>query len=275
MTKLESILGSYLSVMVLAACLLVMSTLSDLLRIPYQAQLWCAATLSIFALLFVLARFGGFALISLLAVFLFFFLLSRYSLDLSYDGMHYHLPSAIEITQGRNVIYDLGALLWSNIYPSGAWRLTAYIITLAPTPNPDLILNGFATAALFLLLFTLYKRSETNADKRSSYETTLLIALIAFSPVVIGQLFSAMVDGLLCSLFLTVALMLVCRPNEIFGGRFVAICIISLSVLLGSIKTSAVYFLTLVFFGALLYGVIYSDKRRFKEIFALGLISAT
>jgi uncharacterized membrane protein len=59
MTELESILGSYLSVMVLAACLLVMSTLFDLLRIPYQSQLWCAATLSFFALLFVLARFGG------------------------------------------------------------------------------------------------------------------------------------------------------------------------------------------------------------------------
>ncbi|ULB12021.1 hypothetical protein ORIO_19560 (plasmid) [Cereibacter azotoformans] len=274
MTGLARITGAHLALMILAAALLVLGTSSDLLRIPYGAQLLAAAGLGLAALPLLLHRFGAVALAALAGGLLLFGLIALVSVDVSHDGMRYHLPAALEIREGRNVIFDQGSSLWSNIYPSGSWRLMAYALAAFEPINPGVILNGLAVTSLFLLALTLLSEDRLQAGRALPREIPIQAALIACSPVMVGQFLSGMVDGLVCTLFLMLALLLIRRPHHLFGPRITTLAIVALAVLLGSVKSSSLFFLTVLFCGALACELARSERRQARATLVTGLVAA-
>lgn len=239
----------------------------DLDPVWSRVLFWSSATV---ALAWALVRGSRVGVVSALAVLIAGLAMGLYTYDVSYDGPHYHLPASLELAQGLNLFRQPGTLIWTNIYPSGTWRLNAALLASLPLINPGVVINLAASVLSGLLLLRLWRRSGHDLKVLEG----LLILGVAFSPVVVAQMLSAMQDGLIASLFLCLAFLLAeeTLPDGAppMASRLAAI---GIALLMASAKTSGIAFVAAAFgiFG--LYALIFA-RTAFKPLFVMGVVAA-
>lgn len=195
--------------------------------------------------------------------------IGSFAYDVSYDGPHYHLPASLELANGLNLFREPGTLIWTNIYPSGAWRINAALYNSLPLIDPAVVVNLAASVLSGLLLLRLWQRSGYGLGLLEA----VLILGVAFSPVVIAQMLSAMQDGLIASLFLCLAFLLAEETLPDGGAALSSrLGAVAIALLLASTKTSGIAFLVAAFGIAGLYALIYA-RAAFKPLFVMGLVA--
>lgn len=195
--------------------------------------------------------------------------IGRYAYDVSYDGAHYHLPASLELAHGLNLFREQGTLIWTNIYPSGAWRINAALLASLPLIDPAVVVNLAASVLSGLLLLRLWRRSGYGLGPLEA----VLIFGVAFSPVVVAQMLSAMQDGLIASLFVCLVLLLAEETLPDGGLSLTSrLAAIAIALLLASSKTSGIAFLVAAFgiFGV--YALVFA-RHAFKPLFAMGVLA--
>ncbi len=121
--------------------------------------------------------------------------------DLEWDAQAYHLPAIVSLMDGWNPVYEQHPLLWANYYPNGWWSLQASMVSLMQ-PLGASFESGRALTLLLLgaaisLIYTVIKLCIP------SRIICFLITLVALcNPVVITQLTTHMVDGVMSMLAL-------------------------------------------------------------------------
>ena len=158
-------------------------------------------------------------------------------IDVSHDGLHYHLPAALEIAAGRNPVLETGSRVWSAIYPSGTWRLAAPLTEIPALTTPAAPFNLLFAVLSGLLLERLLRQGGQGMDAASR----ALVWATAFSPIVVAQLVSGMQDGLLCSVFLCTVFLTGCLVGAPGPARALDLLALgALAVILVSTKTAGI-----------------------------------
>lgn len=150
--------------------------------------------------------------------------LARRMPDLSYDGNAYHLVGAIALRDGWNPLrgtgllawatqaglYDPQALqgianggLWNDHYPKASWVLGAMVLKWVPDVQATSWLQSFGAVLAFAAL-----RQGLRSLGLGAWATTLLAAAGAGSPIMLAQVWTNYVDGLMGSFLLASAALL-------------------------------------------------------------------
>ena len=238
----------------------------DLAPVWTRSLLWSCVAVAL-GLALVRSPRASFALT--LAVLVVGLAIGRYAYDVSYDGPHYHLPASLELAHGLNLFREQGTLIWTNIYPSGAWRINGALLASLPLINPAVVVNLAASVLSGLLLLRLWRRS---GHEFGPLEAVLIFG-VAFSPMVVAQMLSAMQDGLMASLFLCLAFLLAEETLPDGGAPLTSrLAAIAIALLLASTKTSGIAFLVAAFgiFGV--YALVFA-RHAFKPLVAMGVLA--
>lgn len=151
--------------------------------------------------------------------------------DLSWDGQTYHQEAVFQLAHGWNPIWDAPLPLWHrdiqwiNSYPKGTWIIGAMIyLSRKQIESAKLLSPSLMIAALLLG----YAACRALSLKRAM--SGLIATLAALCPVVLCQLPSFYVDGVLGSLLtilLSLAVLYVKQPR----GRYLLAMIAALGML--------------------------------------------
>jgi hypothetical protein len=186
--------------------------------------------------------------------------------DVSFDGLHYHLPASLEIAGGLNLFYEESASRWVNIYPSGAWRIVAAVMGLHDFLTPSIILNIYFAAISGIFLLALFD----GASARHWRYLGILLVFVAFSPVVIGQMSSAMLDGAVCSMYLILVALLAIDHHKPSPLTLSAAC--AAAIILFSLKTSGMVFVAFAF-GIVILAILVLERRLSSRIVLIGAVA--
>jgi hypothetical protein len=147
--------------------------------------------------------------------------------DYSYDGAHYHLPASIALAEGWNPFDERTGNLWVDHYPHGIWVLRALVDHAASRLDLGRVVNVLLSFSTYWVLLHLVS---TRISVQFSIFERAFIFLAAFNPIVVGQLLTNLVDGVLCSLSLSLLfyLMLTQQKQNAFDAALgtVAACIL-------------------------------------------------
>lgn len=168
--------------------------------------------------------------------------------DSSWDGQTYHAEGLLAIADGwnpyRNPISPGSAFgHWQIFHSKGAWLAGGSIVAAAGHPEAGKALNFVLAVASYALALPALVRIGVSQRPRILFGA----ALIALNPVVVSQLFTYYVDGLLASaLSITVCLLILFDkwPNWITG-----IPLIAASLLVMSVKLHGAIYLTMIALG--------------------------
>ncbi len=116
--------------------------------------------------------------------------------DVSYDGRAYHQDAILGFLDGYNplTMYFHGSR-WVNDYPKAMWTASAALTAWMPSIQNAKAMQWVALAAAFWSLVHLLA-----VFGRRGLAFTLLAAVLALNPVVVSQLGSLYVDGMMASL---------------------------------------------------------------------------
>lgn len=193
-------------------------------------------------------------------------LLADFLSDVSFDGLHYHFPASLELARGLNLFHAESETRWVNIYPSGAWRISAAIMGLYDFLTPSIILNIYLAAASGVILLRLFD----GAPVRHQMPLYILVLSAAFSPIVIGQMASAMLDGAVCSMYVILVALLVIDSRNPTPITMAAAC--SAAIILFSLKTSGMVFVAAAF-GIVFLAVLLLERRLSVRIALIGTVA--
>jgi hypothetical protein len=141
-----------------------------------------------------LAALCGAVLASLVAVGL-----AAFWRDISYDGPAIHFPSALELSGGLNPFNTRPGMYFSAVYPNGLWTLQAFFIHLGPgieEGKAPAWMLCFASLPLVAVALRQWRGGWTPA-------VALAALLVQANPVLLLQLTSFELDGVVYSLFVT------------------------------------------------------------------------
>jgi hypothetical protein len=158
-------------------------------------------------------------------------------LDVSFDGLLYHLPAVRALADGWNPVLD-GPLdrgrsgeIFANLYPKGAWASGAVLASTTGKMEAAKALSLVWPLSVFLLAFgTLRPALE------SRLRAAALAAIVALNPVALLQMFATTADGAVaCAV--TASLLLAVRlarswsreTAAAFALGLVALCNVKLS----------------------------------------------
>jgi hypothetical protein len=178
-------------------------------------------------------------------VFIFSLAVATFFYDVSFDGQHYHQEAVIQLAGGWNPVRD-GYLSaprvppYINYFPKAAWVLSATLYKATGTIEAGKAINLLLIVASFYAVRSLLD----SLDRLNGRTRKLISLLLALNPVVICQMFSYMVDGILYSLILILTsqlLLLLRKPSFLrFASAGCA------AILLINVKYSGlVYFVSL------------------------------
>lgn len=216
-------------------------------------------------------------LIELVAILAISVIVFSYLSDYSYDGLYYQLPGAIALEEGWNPFSETTKSIWIDNYPHGIWYLRAAV---------DVATSGFDLGRIVNVLFcftSYWSLQYWIAGAIGSRLTVLdrvLIALAAFNPIVIGELLTNLVDGVLCSLSLSLLCYSMLIQKE--PGKYALLGAAATCILLVNTKLTGLAFAFIIISGALLMQWIYAGlsfrwiKLEFARMMALavaGLVS--
>jgi hypothetical protein len=190
--------------------------------------------------------------------------------DMSYDGMHYHLTSVVELLNGWNPIYNQLSDGWTNqlcnaFAGKGIWYVSASIAKFIGNINAGKAYHIImAVSCLSISFATFYKHNNTVNKLLSG----LLCCLIALNPILLYQYTTNYADSYLYSIGVCLICILINIGNnnrvfEAFDKIYIIMCI----SILCNIKFTG------IFFAGAIYGIFYIkwfwqilNLRRFKEI---------
>ncbi len=216
-------------------------------------------------LLFSARHLSAKSALTLLCAALPIFLLHSISVDPSYDGRTYHLPISIELANDLNLFLDQSQSPWGNIYPSGSWRLRAALSTVGIGLHSGLFLNVALAVASYIVTEFATRGLVADAERWRKF----LCAAAAASPVVLAQISTSLVDGIVGSLHLILVMTgyLMARDlRPIYLALFLAV-----GIFLISTKTSGIFFfgITTLATGAAL--LVRSGEKRWSTLVYLSV----
>ena len=198
-------------------------------------------------------------------------LLSMSTFDGSWDGQSYHIPSIIYLFNGESIFNGFNAIqeyflydfdsFWSDHYPKAAWILASDISKLFNNVNAS-------SSLVFIIAFFVWCYVLTKNKELHSKFPRILAAILVLNPVVLNQVFTNYVDGILYLLFLYIIYSTVClciKYNKIDLFVF-----IFSSILIINIKTSCIIYPCTSFLIYFIYNFLYKkniDKCRLKAFF--------
>jgi hypothetical protein len=133
---------------------------------------------------------------------LFALILSMVIYDHSYDGQAYHQPGVMKLRDGWNPLNgflqpDTSNWLWVNHYPKFTEMYGAFFSAITRT-----IEAGKSYNILFYIISFLYALGFTSRYQKRGIIIFCLALFLTANPVVLGQLFTYYVDGVLGSVIL-------------------------------------------------------------------------
>lgn len=197
-------------------------------------------------------------------------LLASVVYDSSWDGQTYQAEGLLAIADGWNPYRELVSPSsvfshWQVFHAKGAWLAQGSIVAVTGHPEAGKVLNFMLAAASYALALPALFRIGVRQRPMILFGA----ALIALNPVVVSQIFTYYVDGLLASaLAITVCLLILFdeQPNWITG-----LPLVMTSLLVMSVKLHGAIYLTIIAFGFAAW--YWTTRRRGSQVLlACGLI---
>lgn len=159
----------------------------------------------------------------LLGILLLSGILAALILDTSWDGQWYHLPAIVRLGKGWNPIrdpfysltkYDQSTYIWIWHYTKFSWISSAVIYKCTGLVETGKLINQLIAWATFFTAWHVLAFFVRGKGWR-----ILLAALIALNPVLLAQLFTDYVDGIMGNMLILVLLLLLALELETAGYR--------------------------------------------------------
>lgn len=199
--------------------------------------------------------------------------------DLTVDGNSYHKTAIAFIKNGWNPFYesardfqknnnkvikiskDTKLDLWIEHYPKATWILAATIYSMTGNIESGKCITMIFSIMLFLLSFNLLKNK---INKKWAFIISLLVVL---NPIVLAQLFTYYVDGLMGILFLIEILLLFLvdpkqKTNKLIWINIITTCTVFTNLKYTGLLCSGVIAATFYFYWLIRY-------RKDKEFFLI------
>lgn len=197
--------------------------------------------------------------------------------DFSYDGMWYHQDAVRLMVQGWNPYHHFlspqetgGSYLFVNHYPNAIWTAEAVVYAFTNKLESAKIINWvFLYAAFCLSAVTLRK-----VFSLSWVWAVLAALMISFNPVVIYQLFSFYVDGIIASLILCLFLLVLLYKTGNLSLHLFLVLIACTVIFLINTKFTALVYVCLFGAAYLVYEWMLNKREVVKSIVVLGCIVA-
>lgn len=195
-----------------------------------------------------------------LAIVLCSLILASLYFDCSFDGQWYHQDALLFLDRGWNPFYDplienseASGLVanYVNHYPKGSWTISAILFKLTHNVEMGKAIH-FIAFFCFVCISLPYVR---RAYSINWLQSSLVVLMLAFSPVIAAQWFSHCVDGFLASLlflFFVLLIQLVSYPSEKKHWVLAGACFILLiNVKFTSLVYAALFVLSFLAFVAI------------------------
>jgi hypothetical protein len=192
-------------------------------------------------------------------------LLAAAFFDLSWDGLWYHQTAVYQMSHGWNPLYDplhnFAPHLqdWLRFYAKGPWYIDLALFKMTNNIEMAKAAPWIALAATFLAVFAV------SIDFRMSLsKATVMAALIVFNPVIICELATYLVDGLMVSfllIFITAMVRWFRRPTLLT----ILIAVMSAVLCINSKFTGLVYLCFFIAMGGI-YILIKERKLIWKYL---------
>lgn len=187
--------------------------------------------------------------------------------DFSYDGMFYHQPAVDALLEGHNPYRETADLIFLNIYVHGVWVLEAAAASLFGDIEAAMGLSLFWLAIMAPVLIAGVWSMQCRLGKMQ----WCLLALLVLNPVLITQMLTHYVDGLLYAAGMTfIGALLLFVHHEAYRKPAWALMLASLFLLVNT-KLSGIYYGGMLCVGATCYLWRYEEKRPFTLIAALAV----
>jgi hypothetical protein len=193
--------------------------------------------------------------------------------DLSYDGQAYHQETIIHLVDGWNPVYDkelalpTGQSIWINHYAKAAEIAAAAIYKATGLLEPSKVINLLPLVASGLLSLAALLRLKPTMRVAAG----VIALLLALNPIVICQLFSFYVDGLLGSLLLclmALGCLFFTRPSWLLLSVYTLTMIMTMNIKFTAIAYAGV--LTLGLLVALYMSEQFAELKRLFRLAAVG-----
>ncbi|MES2779172.1 MAG: hypothetical protein V4651_04655 [Bacteroidota bacterium] len=197
--------------------------------------------------------------------------------DFSYDGVWYHQDAVRLMEQGWNPYHHFlspeetgRSELCVNHYPKAVWTAGAVVYAFTNKLESAKIINWiFLFASFCLTIFTLRKVFSTNW-----FWTVLVGLMISFNPVVIYQLFSFYIDGVIANLILCLVLLVLLYKNGTLSGSLFLLLISLTTIFLINTKFTSLVYVCVLSAVYLVYEVILIKRKAIRSALIAGSILA-
>lgn len=165
--------------------------------------------------------------------------MAMYIYEYSFDGNYYHLPHIIDYIQQRK-IYDTNNTLWNIVYPQNIELLNMFFMMFSNSTKlvriPQLVFSILGMTSVYAIL------TEMKFKKSISFKCACLYFV---APFILAQLTTTYLDGIVCTLFITLIYLLIrILKNNRFEYELVFFMV--LSIFVGSKGTCTLYAVIIV-----------------------------
>ena len=212
-----------------------------------------------------------------LAIVLCSLILASLYFDCSFDGQWYHQDALLFLDRGWNPFYDpliensqASGLVanYVNNYPKGSWTVSAILFKLTHNVEMGKAIHFIAFFSFICITLPFVRR----AYSINWLQSSLVVSMLAFSPVIAGQWFSHCVDGYLASLlflFFVLLIQLVSYPSEKKHWVLAGACF----VLLINVKFTSLVYAALFVLGFIVFVAIRKPSLLKSYIFGWALLT--
>ncbi|MES2559912.1 MAG: hypothetical protein V4590_09245 [Bacteroidota bacterium] len=204
-------------------------------------------------------------------------LISMNVYDFSYDGMWYHQDAVRLLEQGWNPYHHIlsvgetaGSYLFVNHYPKAVWTSEAVVYAFSNKLESAKIINWiFLYASFCLSAYTLRK-----VFLFGWFWTVLIGLMISFNPVVICQLFSFYIDGIVANLILCLLLIVLLYIKGVLSLPLFLVLLSCTAIFLINTKFTALVYVCI--FSAVYFAYQWFLKKReaIRTVYVAGSIVA-
>lgn len=204
--------------------------------------------------------FNSFLSIFWFAVFCIVVFVAMFVYEYSFDGNYYHLPHIIDyIQQGK--IFNTNNTLWDVVYPQDIELLNMFYMMFSSSMRlvriPQLIFSILGMVSVFSIL------RELKFDKNIAQKCALLYFTV---PVILAQITTTYIDGIVCTLFITLLYLLI---KILKNGKFAyeLMFFSAMAIFIGTKGTCTIYAMIIVVPYVIykLYNLI-KKKEKFKNL---------
>jgi hypothetical protein len=191
--------------------------------------------------------------------------------DLSSDGMYYHQEAVIQLIDGWNPFHHPSSpvkdyqRVWVNHYPKGAWIPQALLAQAFGGIEYGKALMPMLMAAAFFLTFAAFQ-----VLLRCPFIALAAAGVAALNPIIITQIFTYYVDGILAALLTALLACMVIAWSSRMAAVYLAVAAVLL--LLVNIKFTGLFYAGF-FTCAYLTACTFYQRAALKQAFTVLAIS--